>query len=218
MKTYYHGTSKLFKEFRPLETIGTGEGKSKFGWGIYLTSSYATAVLYSGKGPGREAADHYIYSADIPDPEENQDKYFVLHKPVPQDLIKLVESEIGPIEDRTATEWGNDFRNALETMLFVKANGRKPKDKADSGKAQKLAADWFYSHGIIGLIWPQSSWPKKGEVKVVEKLNIAMFNSADTHICKIERVDVEFKAKIKSQPDKVTCIEKNGAERLVIEL
>lgn len=47
MKTYYHGTSKLFKEFRPLETIGTGEGKSKFGWGIYLTSSYATAVLYS---------------------------------------------------------------------------------------------------------------------------------------------------------------------------
>lgn len=218
MKTYYHGTSKLFKEFRPLDTIGTGEGKSKFGWGIYLTSIYATAVLYSGKGPGRQAADHYIYSVDIPDPETNPDRYFILHKAVPQGLIELFEKEIGHITDPNVTAWGNDFRNELEIKLYSKEYGRKPKDKAEKGESQKLAADWLYNHGIIGLIWPQGSWPKKGETKVVDKFNIAMFNREDTHICKIERVDVEFKAKDKKEPDNVTCIEKKDAERVSIDI
>ena len=36
MITVFHGTTKLFKEFRPQDTIGTGEGKSKFGWDTYL--------------------------------------------------------------------------------------------------------------------------------------------------------------------------------------
>lgn len=218
MKTYYHGTSKLFKEFRPLDTIGTGEGKSKFGWGIYLTSAYATAVLYSGKGPGREAPDHYIYSVEIPDTETDIDKYFVLHQPVPQSLVELVEKEIGQLADPEVAAWGNDFRNELENMLFVREFGHKPKGKEEKGMAQKLAADWLYAHGIIGLIWPQGGWPKKGEEKPVEKFNIAMFNSKDTQICKIERVDVEFKAKSTKEPDNVTCIEKKDGERVAIDI
>lgn len=216
MKTFYHGTSKLFGEFRPLETIGTGEGKSKFGWGVYLTSAFSTAVLYSGKGPGREAADHYIYSVDIPDPDTHPEKYFVLHKPVPEDIASLATSEVGPISD-DALGWGHEFRKELETKLFVKEYGRKPKS-AEGGVAQKLAADWFYSHGIIGLIWPHGGWPKRGEAKLVDNLDVAMFNGKDIVISKIERIDVEFVAKIKKNPDKLTCVEKSGAERKEVDV
>ncbi len=52
----------------------------------------------------------------------------------------------------------------------------------------------------------------------VEKLNIAMFNGSDIPITKIERVEVEFKAKDKSKPDKVTCIEKKNSERTEIDI
>lgn len=218
MITIFHGTSKLFKEFRPQDTIGTGEGKSKFGWGTYLTSAFATAVLYSGKGPGREAADHYVYSVEVPNPETNEVKYFVLHKPVPEYISSLVEKEIGMIKERSILEWGNDFRTELETMLFKKEYGRKPNGKNEVGIAQKLCADWLYAHGIIGLAWPQGKWPQRGENKHVEKLNIAMFNGNDIHITKIERVDVEFVVKDKSKPDKVTCIEKKDSNRITIDI
>lgn len=113
---------------------------------------------------------------------------------------------------------GNDFRVELEKMLFTKELGRKPKSKEDGAIAQKLCADWLYAHGIIGLCWSHSSWPKYGEDKPVAKLNVAMFNGADVRIYKIERVEVEFKPKTKTNPDKLTCIEKQGAARLQMEL
>lgn len=195
-----------------METIGTGEGKSKFGWGVYLTSAYATAVLYSGKGPGREAEDHYVYSVEIPD----DDRYFILHKPVPEQIADLAEAEVGTVKDPSALEWGNDFRAELEEMLFMKNFGHKPKDKKEDGLAQKLFADWLYAHGFLGLAWPQSSWPKRGEDKQVDKLNIAMFSGEDIRISMIERVEVAFVAKQKSKPDKLTCMEVKGSERKVI--
>ena len=37
----------------------------------------------------------------------------------------------------------------------------------------------------------------------VENLNVAMFHGSDIHITKVERVEVEFKAKSKNMPDKV---------------
>ena len=218
MITVFHGTTKLFKEFRPQDTIGTGEGKSKFGWGTYLTSAFATAVLYSGKGPGREAAGHYVYSVEIPNPVTNESKYFVLHKPVPSQVSSLVEKEIGQIKDRSALEWGNDFRTELETMLFIREYGRKPKGKSEVGTAQKLCADWFYKHGIIGIAWPHGTWPQRGLMMPVENLNVAMFHGSDIHITMVERVEVEFKAKSKNTPDKVTCIEKKNSERITIDI
>lgn len=149
--TFFHGTTKLFKEFRPQDTIGSGEGKSKFGWGAYLTSAFSTAILYSGKGPGRSAASHYVYTVEIPNPETNEDKYFVLHKPVPERISSIVEKEIGAITNPATLEWGNDFRNELESMLFTKEYGRKPKGKEDDGVAQKLCADWLITAVQIGV-------------------------------------------------------------------
>lgn len=48
MEIFYHGTCRLFDHFS-LDHLGEGEGKSKFGHGIYITSSYKTAALYASK-------------------------------------------------------------------------------------------------------------------------------------------------------------------------
>lgn len=218
MTTLYHGTSKLFEEFRPQDTIGTGEGKSKFGWGTYLTSAYDTAVLYSGKGPGLTAPDHYIYTVEVLDPTKNPEKYFVLHKPVPNNIITLVEKELGAIPKKEEViTWGLDFRKTLEMMLFMQVHhGHKPKGKDQDGESQKLCAEWLYKNGILGLVWPHGGWPRKGTDKPIEKFHFAMFNGKDITIKKIERVEVEFIAKGNKQPDKFTCREKPNSERQLI--
>ena len=83
------------------------------------------------------------------------------------------------------------------------------------GTAQKLCADWFYKHGIIGIAWPQGKWPQRGLMMPVENLNVAMFHDSDIQITKVE---VELKAKSKNTPDKVTCIEKKNSERITIDI
>ena len=45
-ETFYHGSCYLFDRFSSA-FLGAGEGKSKFGHGIYITSSYKTAALYA---------------------------------------------------------------------------------------------------------------------------------------------------------------------------
>ena len=52
---FYHGSYRLFDHFT-LNHLGEGEGKSKFGHGIYITSSYKTAALYAGKAGKRQGA------------------------------------------------------------------------------------------------------------------------------------------------------------------
>ena len=52
----------------------------------------------------------------------------------------------------------------------------------------------------------------------VENLNVAMFHDSDIQITKVERVEVELKAKSKKAPDKFTCIEKKNSERITIDI
>ena len=47
MAIYYHGSSVLFPEF-DLSHVLEGDGKVKFGFGVYLTSSFRSAAHYSG--------------------------------------------------------------------------------------------------------------------------------------------------------------------------
>ena len=64
MRTFYHGTCRLFNKFS-ISHLGEGEGKSKFGQGIYITSSYATAALYAAKAGKANGVDtYYVYTVE----------------------------------------------------------------------------------------------------------------------------------------------------------
>lgn len=45
MTTFYHGSSALFDKF-DLAHVLEGDGKVKFGYGVYLTSSFKSAAHY----------------------------------------------------------------------------------------------------------------------------------------------------------------------------
>ena len=46
MQIYYHGSSVLFPKF-DLSHVLEGDGKVKFGFGVYLTSSFKSAAQFS---------------------------------------------------------------------------------------------------------------------------------------------------------------------------
>lgn len=63
---FYHGTCFLFDKFS-LSFLGAGEGKSKFGQGIYITSSYKTAALYASKAAKANGGNCcYVYTVEVP--------------------------------------------------------------------------------------------------------------------------------------------------------
>lgn len=71
METFYHGTYCLFDHF-DIAHLGEGEGKSKFGRGIYITSSYSTAALYAAKAGKANGVDtFYVYTLEVPELAED---------------------------------------------------------------------------------------------------------------------------------------------------
>ena len=65
MQIFYHGSSVLFPKF-DLSHVLEGDGKVKFGYGVYLTSSFKSAAHYS-ETKSRPATTHYVYTVEIPD-------------------------------------------------------------------------------------------------------------------------------------------------------
>lgn len=59
MQTFYHGTHKLFDKF-DLSHALEGDGKVKFGFGVYVTSKYESAVHYAARN--KTATEHYVYT------------------------------------------------------------------------------------------------------------------------------------------------------------
>ena len=84
---FYHGTCRLFDKFS-LSFLGEGEGKSKFGQGIYITSSYKTASLYASKAAKANGKDCcYVYTVEVP--LLTDDNHIFSCKSVNEDVISL---------------------------------------------------------------------------------------------------------------------------------
>ena len=62
MAIFYHGSSVLFSKFDLAHAL-EGDGKVKFGYGVYLTSSFKSAAHYSGAN--KSATIHYVYTVDV---------------------------------------------------------------------------------------------------------------------------------------------------------
>ena len=63
---FFHGSCHLFDKFSSA-FLGEGEGKSKFGHGLYITSSYKTAALYAAKAAIAKGKDScYVYTVEEP--------------------------------------------------------------------------------------------------------------------------------------------------------
>ena len=113
---FYHGTCHLFDKFS-LSHLGSGEGKSKFGQGIYITSSYKTAALYASKAAkanGKES--YYVYTVEVP--KLTDDNHIFSCKVVNASVVERVEKELGGVMPDEVKVAGKLFRKYLGNFLI----------------------------------------------------------------------------------------------------
>ena len=185
---FYHGSCYLFDKFSSA-FIGLGEGKSKFGYGIYITSSYKTAALYASKAAkanGKESC--YVYTVEVP--LLTDDNHIFSCKPINADVVSRVEKEIGEVIPDEVKTAGKLFRKYLGNLLTgQRTTIKKMMSKADA-EAESAVAQFLNKIGIVYLAWPLSQTKPDGDT------NRAVLNATDISIVKIEQVEIDAKNKL----------------------
>lgn len=185
---FYHGSCYLFDKFSSA-FIGLGEGKSKFGYGIYITSSYKTAALYAAKAAkvnGKESC--FVYTVEVP--LLTDDNHIFSCKPINADVVLRVEKEIGEVIPDEVKTAGKLFRKYLGNLLTgQRTTVKKMMSKAD-GVAESAVAQFLNKIGIVYLAWPLSQTKPDGDT------NRAVLNATDISIVKIEQVEIDAKNKL----------------------
>lgn len=179
----YHGTSaEPFDRF-DLSHILEGDGKCKFGVGVYVTSVYRTAAHYSGANP--EAMEHYVYTVEIP--ARREDNCLGFKEPVHPDIVRRASNALGITIPPEACEQGSYFRKFLANQTTGNVTSvRKMISKADL-EGEKSAARFLSGIGVELLCWPYN-WknPEAGT-------NYAVLDDRNVRILRIDRVQLDAK-------------------------
>lgn len=187
-ETLYHGTCYLFDKFS-LSFLGSGEGKSKFGHGIYITSSYKTAALYASKAAkanGKECC--YVYTIEVP--MLNNDNHIFSCKAINASVVDRIEKVIGEAIPDEVKRAGKYLRKYLGNLLIgQRATVKQMMAKADA-TAENAVSQFLNSVGVIYIAWPQSQAKPDGET------NRALLNEKEIKILKIEQVECDDKNKL----------------------
>ena len=184
----YHGTCRLFKEFS-LSHLGEGEGHSKFGHGIYITSSYKTAALYASKvakACGEECC--YVYTVEVP--ALTAENHIFSCKAVNPAVAQRVEQALGETIPDEAKELGKYFRKYVGNLLTGERKTLKQRISSASPAAEDAVAEFLKGVGVVFLAWPYSQTNPEGET------NRAVLDEGNVKIVKIEQVEVDAKNKL----------------------
>ena len=156
--TLFHGSPSLFKQFT-LSAAGSATGV-KFGYGVYLTESEASAVHYSQPRNMPLTPQHYLYTVEVP--ALTDDNHLVSAMPVEQSIIERVESKLGITVPDDIRRQGKEFRKWIGCML---TGGKKA-----GLEEEKAAAELLDSIGVFCNVWPQAQTKPDG------LKNMAVFN------------------------------------------
>lgn len=176
---YYHGSSALFPRF-DLTHVLEGDGKIKFGYGVYLTSSFKSAAHYSGAN--KEAATHYVYTVEVPDLTASN--HIAFKQSVNPEIIRQAALKLGFAIPENKTLDGKEFRKFLAKHF----NGGIAGEKA--------ASEFLKSIGVDFIVWPYN-WknPAMGT-------NVAVLDENDVEIVRIDQVELDGKQQLVSGSEK----------------
>lgn len=186
MATYYHGSSVLFDSFDLAHAL-EGDGKAKFGYGVYVAGTYGSAAHYAfnKKRPGNR--DYYVYTVEIPDRTENNCLPLLKKVPVPADIVRRTEEKLGDTLPPEAKVEGIPFRKYLaNTLTGERKSVRQMTDKA-TVEGEKAAAAFLLSIDVELIEWPHSWSNPEGEK------NMAVLDDSKVFIKKIEKVMLDEK-------------------------
>lgn len=197
MEVFYHGTCHLFSQF-DVSFLGTGEGKSKFGNGIYITSNYETAALYASKAGKANGIDtFYVYTIEVP--ELTEDNHVFSCRPVHTSVIERVEAVLSPIPDEAKAQ-GKFFRKYVGNLKVGRIGTVKQMIGKAEADAESAASRFLDEVGVVYLAWPQSQTKPDGDT------NRAVLNADNIRILKIERVQVNEKNKLIKGSEQEVCL------------
>lgn len=194
MTTYYHGSSALFTQFDLAHAL-EGTSKLKFGYGVYLASSFRSAAHYSG---AKNATTHYVYTVDVPDITD--DNYIAFKQPVNETIIKRAEAELGMPMPSKATADGKDFRKFLAQYFSEQIDLERRHDKAILHTLKMMgeqdASEFLRSIAVEYIIWPYS-WrnPQLG-------MNMAVLDDSKIKIVSVHHVELDVKKQLVAGSEK----------------
>ena len=179
--------------------MGEGEGKSKFGHVIYITSSYKTAALYAAKAAKANGKDScYVYTVEVP--LLTDDNHIFSCKPVNANVVQRAEKAISEAIPDEVKSAGKLFRKYLGNLLAgQRTTIKKMMSKADTD-AENAVSKFLNKIGVVYLAWPQSQTKPDGDT------NRAVLNENHIHIVKIEQVDVDEKNKLIEGSERVVTL------------
>lgn len=188
MEVFYHGTCRLFDSFDPTR-LGSGEGKSKFGHGIYITSSYETAALYASKVAKCHGSDcKYVYTLEVPDLTDNNHVFSC--KPVNPIVAERLQTALGETIPEEAKSLGKFFRKYIGNVLIGNRKTIKQMTGSASSEAEDAVTKFLNENGVIFLAWPQAQTKPDGDT------NRAVLNAECIRVVKIEQVQTNDKNKL----------------------
>ena len=186
MAVYYHGSSMLFDKF-DLGHALEGDGKAKFGYGVYVAGTYGSAAHYAFNKKRPENRDYYVYTVEIPDRTADNCLSLLKKVPVPASIVARAEKKLGDAVPAEATVEGIPFRKYLANRLTGATGSiRQMTDKA-TVEGEKAASAFLLSIGVELIEWPHSWASPDGEK------NMAVLDDAKVCIRKIEKVDLDEK-------------------------
>ena len=184
---FYHGSSaEPFDKFS-LEHALEGDGKVKFGWGVYVTEKYTTAAHYAFNKHRPENRDFYVYTVEIPDRSDDNCLSLLKGVPVADSIVKRVEAKLGTTIPAEAKVEGIPFRKFLANKLSgLDLPVKKMIDKATVA-GEKAASELLSSVGVDLIEWPYN-WQKPQAEK-----NMAVLDDKKVRIVRIEKVELDPK-------------------------
>ena len=184
---FYHGSSaEPFDRFS-LDHALEGDGKVKFGWGVYVTEKYSTAAHYAFNKHRPENKDFYVYTVEIPDRTPDNCLSLLKGVPVAESIVNRVEAKLGETIPAEAKVEGIPFRKYLANKLTGEDKPvKKMIDKA-TVEGEKAASELLSSLGVDLIEWPYN-WQKPEAEK-----NMAFLDYRNVRIVRLEKVELDPK-------------------------
>lgn len=186
MATFFHGSSVYFEKF-DLSHALEGDGKAKFGYGIYVAGTYESAAHYAFNKKRPDNKDYYVYTVEVPDFNEDNCLSLLKEQPVAESIVRRAEEKLGESIPAEAKVEGKFFRKYLANRVTGNTKSvNKMIDKA-TVEGEMAASAFLKGIGVELIRWPHDWGKPEGE------MNLAVLDDAKVRIVKIEKVELDPK-------------------------
>lgn len=182
----YHGThAPLFGRFSS-EHLHEGSGRTKYGFGHYVTEDVGHALHYAASGATESSV--LLYTVEVP--ALAPDNHITYKEPVDPSILARVGAALGVAIPAPAAADGLVFRK------FVACRLEGAKGDSPSPEGEKAASAFFDRLGIVCAVWAYK-WKQDAQGRYLPPFDRAIFNPANVRIVSVDRVDREAAAKKK---------------------